>query len=304
MSGPGPFRSLPELYAAAHAQVCSGAHRCYYCGAPCGTEFPTSAPGNAGHVKDSFTGRDTVRCPGSPWVCAGCVLCLREDCTVTLPDGSTKDGQMARTYSWVITGNRAVAASKAHVEYLRRVCLSPPEPPFAISLSPDGQKHYLYRGVANRSREVFTVTFAGEPIVLYPLALLGILNYAGQLAACIGKPGLADPFAPSGVAAVFERYGNVAGEIAVKQWDYYRATGLGRLAQFLCPPKEQCQREYPGIDRGPAGGTAAPAEPDSGGVPPGTGGSVRPAPAPRHGRGRGGAGDRQPFLFDLGEPLR
>src|SRR5205085_9757964 len=101
--------------AAAHGLTCAGPHHCFYCGAPAGTEFSASE-----YVQDSFTHRNDVVRPGSAWVCKGCVLCLREDCEVTYPDGTQRRQIKAamRGQSWVVTRQRAVAATKAHLAYL------------------------------------------------------------------------------------------------------------------------------------------------------------------------------------------
>lgn len=170
--------SVPHLFALASGLDCSGPERCLFCAAPCGRDHPSGD-----YLRDSFTGRDSLPCPGSEWVCPGCVLCLREDCTVAFLDGTSRrvpKGAM-RCWSWLVTRTKALAGSKAHLDQWRDVCLSPPEPPFALVLSDSGQKHLLYRGRVCHSREHVTVTLEGEPISYEPEALAQRLGLRGRL---------------------------------------------------------------------------------------------------------------------------
>jgi len=275
--------SVPHLYAIAHGQACAGPCRCLYCGAPCDDTRPAST-----YVKDSFTGRPGVVAPASPYVCAGCVLCLREDATITLLDGEVRDGQKVRGYSWVVTATEALAATKAHLDRLRALCLDPPEPPCAIVLSDSGQTHQLYRGVVCRSRELLAVTLEAEPVTYRRGQLVAALGLASRIAAATGKPALREPLSYAGAMRVMAHHGDGA-ETLIDDWQAVQGSPLGRLASWLCANKEACLNEHPSA-------TA----PDTGhrGVPPQAGGAGRPERQGGGARPGGRARDGQPLLFD------
>lgn len=230
--------SVPHLFAVAHGQACEGPNRCYYCSAPCSTDHPAAT-----YVKDSFTGRSGVAAPGSPWVCNGCVLALRESAEIMLVGGEKRSGQRVRGYSWIVMEPLPLAATKAHLATLREICLEPPWPPFAIVLSDSGQTHQLYRGVVNHAREPVVVTLEGERIAYRPAELRSLLVTAGKVCAATGKPALLEPMSPSVAMRVLDRYRG--GEPLVAVWDDAWVTPIGRLAAWLCPPRDDCQKEYP-----------------------------------------------------------
>ena len=233
-----PIQSVPMLLAASSGIPCAGEHRCFYCAAPCGETRPTSI-----HVKDSFTGRSGVRSPGSPWVCEGCVLCLRESADIKLIDGETRSGQLMRGYSWVLTEASVVAATKAHLLILRRVCLAPPHPPFAVVLSDSGQTHQLYRGVVNHDRSSPVITLESEPIGYRPGELATRLALCGRIVAATGKPALREPVNARMALSVLERYRG--GESILAEWSRAREQPLSRLASWLVAPREESALEFP-----------------------------------------------------------
>jgi CRISPR type IV-associated protein Csf1 len=237
--------SVPHLFAAAHGIVCAGDLRCFFCGAPCDGSRPSSQ-----YVLDSFTGRNGVPCPGSPAVCEGCVLCLREDAVVPYHDGEHRHVTKAATrmHSWVITEGRAVAATKAHMAWLRSVCLAPPPPPYAIVLTDSGQKHLLYRGVVCRSVDVASVTLEELRIDYRPHELVDRLELCKRLVAATGKPALAEPPAIRMLQSVTEYHPD--GEVFADTWRAVWCEPLSRLAAWLSPAKEEAQREYPGDGHG------------------------------------------------------
>lgn len=229
--------TVPGLVALAYGKPCAGPHRCFYCGAACGESWPANE-----YVKDSFTGRNGVVAPGSPWVCQGCVLCLRESCRIPMLGGAHREDQRMRGYSWVITSRSMKAATKADILALARLCLDPPAPPFAIVLSDSGQTHQLYRGRVNHDSRPVTVTLEAEPIGYRPIALARALDVAGRICAATGKLALLEPIGSNRAIAVMERYRG--GEHLLSEWSRLWSTGLGRLAAWLTPKKEICQNEY------------------------------------------------------------
>jgi hypothetical protein len=230
--------SVPHLFAVATGADCTGPHRCFYCGAPCKDKHPAST-----YVKSSFTGRAGVVAPGSPWVCRGCVLCLRESTELTLVDGEKRDGQRVRGYTWLLTRSRAVAMTKTHTAAIRNLCLSPPRPPYALVITDSGQTHQLYRGRVNHASDPVTVSLEAEPITYHPAALAELLPVAARVAAATGKPCLSQPLTPTSGMRVLERYRD--GEAIVDQWTRHGSTGIGRLAAWLTPRKEDSANEYP-----------------------------------------------------------
>jgi len=235
------YVSAPHLYAAAHGVACEGLSRCFYCGAPCDGTHSTRE-----HVKDTFTAWSSVAAPASEAVCEGCVLAMRDTLDVPMIDGTIKPMARAavRMNSWIVTATSAVAASKAHMEHVRRVCLSPPPPPYAIVLSESGQTHQIYRAVVGRSDGAAVVNLECVPVVYRPGDLAAALETAGKLAACVGKPGLREfPVHPSLACKVFDRHGDA--ESLLARWADVGPTPLGRLAAWLSPNMEECKSAYP-----------------------------------------------------------
>jgi CRISPR type IV-associated protein Csf1 len=294
--------SVPHLFAVASGLDCVGEYHCFYCGAPCGKKHPTAT-----YVKDSFTGRSGVVAPGSRWICEGCVLCLRESCDIVQVDGERRTAQKMRGYSWAITATSAFAATKAHLDRIRAICLEPPEPPFALVLSDSGQTHQLYRGVVNHARDPVVVTLEAERIEFRRAELAALLPIAGRIAAATGKPALAEPMSANVAMRVIDRYRD--GENFVETWGDTQGQPIGRLIAWICSAKIICEQEYPSdtvacgepADRPVAESSPVDTDPGHRGVPPqagGTGGSA--GTASRRGRSREPQTSRQPTLFDLG----
>jgi len=241
--------SVPHLFALSQGADCAGPHRCVYCAAPADESRPAST-----HLKGSFTGIDSLPCPGSPWVCAGCVLCLREEATVALIDGSSRHVTQCamRAWSWVVTAASARAASKAHLAQLRALCLDPPAPPFALCLSDSGQKQLLYRGVVNHGRESVCATLEGERVRYAPPELAARLDLCGRLVAATGKPALAEPPSARFALAVMERYPG-SGERLLLDWERLREDPLSRLAAWLSGNRDACREQFPAESPDPAG---------------------------------------------------
>lgn len=256
--------TVPELFAVARGiKPRRGARRCFYCLASCGDDNPTVE-----YLRDSFTGRDTVG--GGGFVCDGCVEAMRERTIVRFWTGETRENQKVRSYSWVLCGEDAVAASKSHRAWLLGKCLEPPEPPYAICLSDSGQKHLLYRGLVGWTRDPASVTLEGERIVYAAADLRERLGLVTRLIAAVGKPGVEEGLRISSALRVMEYHGHDAD---VRAWEGVSGQPLSRLALWLAPSKQEAGVEYPrsSDDRGTDDRT----------VPAETGGASGPA-------GRGG----------------
>jgi len=149
-----------------------------------------------------------------------------------------------RSYSWVITQLSARAATKAHIEQLRAIALSPPAPPFAIVLSDSGQTHQLYRGVVNYVRDPVVVSLEAERIEYRLGALRSLIDLASRIAAVCGKPALAPPVGIRQAILIMEHYPDGEGESILENWQRQAGTGVGRLAAWLCPGKDHCDRYW------------------------------------------------------------
>lgn len=226
--------TAPQLFAGYRP---IGDRRCFFCDGQCDETHRS-----ADHVKSSFTSRDTVA--GGEYVCAGCVAAMNESADIEMLDGIRRTGQMVRGYSWIVT-DVARAATKAHRELMRELCLSPPTPPFVICISDSGQKHLLYRAVVCHSREVVTVTLEGDKITYRPHDLRNRIDLAERIIACVGKIAAAEPLTPRDGMKIVTH--DEQGELILTAWLECREQSLSRLAVWLSAPKEKCIELYPPI---------------------------------------------------------
>lgn len=171
-------------------------------------------------------------------VCDGCIAAMCEDATLRLPNGEVRHGQKRRGYSWVLTPDGAVAATKSHMNYLRSVCLLPPTPS-AICLAVSGQKHVLYRCRVNPDARRVTVNLETEPVAYSPTDLAFRLSMTTDLASILGKPGLEPPMELGTQLRYLHDGGS---DELLEQWLKIQGEPLSRLAIFLTPSKEHCRR--------------------------------------------------------------
>lgn len=225
----------------------TGAQRCFYCGGACDESFTA-----AEYVADSFTARDDVAAPASAFVCWGCVEALRSDVTsVPLIDGTTqvpKEGgtrliQM-RWFSWIITSEKAVAATPGHRELLKQVCLNPPAPPFAICIA-DGNKHQLYKTPVNLATGRISLNCEGVRVNYHPDDLRERMHLTLRLVAAGGKginslERFYDPRQDCSVVLQLSRQYTDAAAI-YEQWRAVRLEPLTDLAIFLTPGKDDAR---------------------------------------------------------------
>lgn len=224
-----------ELFAVARRyEYASGPHRCYFCGTRSDERFTAAKA-----VKDSFTSRDTV-C-GGDFVCGGCIAALDEQATIKLPDGTIRTGQKTRCYSWVANGSGAVAATKAHRQWLLQQCLRPPKPPFIICLSDSGQKHLLYRSVVCFSQQNVTVTLEGQRVTYFPAELEDRYRLVVAMVAAVGKPALESPLTYRQQMTAIEMHET---EAYLSRWQRVCSRPLSQLALWFCPGKKESLIEY------------------------------------------------------------
>lgn len=223
-----------------------GVNRCYYCGTVCGDEYRTDD-----YVKDTFTNRDIVRYPGSEFVCIGCVESMGQgEDEMLMIDGTVKvrensRGMQPRMYSWVLTLDKKLAATKAHIAILRETILNPPEPPFAIILADSGQKQLIFRAPVSMSREIFPVMLEDDVIEVSPERLLDRLTLTLPVVAALGKPALTGEISTSSYIQFEKYHGNID---ALEKWLEVKNEPLSRLAAWLSKNKEDAQNEYRPVD--------------------------------------------------------
>lgn len=224
-----PMNASALLAMALTGAVPTGPHRCFYCGHAC-----DESHARRDHVKDTFTDLGAVRCPRSEWVCAGCVLSMREK--IEMP-GHDKP-QKARNYSWLITPCSATPYSKAQIPALRRICLEPPAPPYAIAIATSGQKHVIFKTPVCHSPHRVVVCLEGEVVDFTPDEFAERMALVTRIVANTGKPALAGEPDVSMAMRIFDACGE-AGMHDFDTWKLVWSQPLSRLAVFLAPSKQE-----------------------------------------------------------------
>ncbi|MDR1398627.1 MAG: hypothetical protein LBJ41_01715 [Treponema sp.] len=226
-----------------------GNQHCYYCGADCDETYSVDE-----FVKETFTNRDIVKYPHSNYVCCGCVLSLGlGGDAMEMLDGTIKQrenarGMAPRMYSWLLTTQKRVAFTKAHVALAREILTTKiPEPPFTIVISDSGQKHLIFRAPVAMSNNVFPIMFEDETVEIIPKILISRLDLATKIVAATGKPALVERVGLSMYIACEKYHGNTD---APEVWREVQREPLSRLAAWLAKNKEDAQSEYPAIRRG------------------------------------------------------
>ena len=218
----------------------SGQYRCYYCGAECDDTHKTKT-----YVKDTFTNRNIVKYPASEYVCQGCVMSLGDGwADMPLIDGTVKEfttprGMAPRMYSWLITQDKRLAFTKAHIAIVREMLTDPaklPEPPFVWVLSDSGQKQLIFRAPVAWSKEAFSVMLEDQVIDMTPEELHERLHLARSISLRIGKPVLTGSITTASYIAAHKAGVPV---MTLKAWEKVQREPLSQLAAWLAPPKEK-----------------------------------------------------------------
>lgn len=219
----------PQLFA-----KCSGSHRCFWCGGPCGDSAPV-------RVSSTFWDWDAVADRTSPWQCAGCVEALDER---RVMPGRDKP-QKTRNYSWLFRERKKpVPYTKADLATLRKLCLKPPAGRWALSLAESGQKHIIYRTPVNLGGGVVAVQLELRTVWYRPAELARRLPVCDRIAAAIGKPVLAGPL-DFGAEMRFADYFGADQFSIVQPYNAGWNDPVWRLAAFLSLGKKEAQVEYP-----------------------------------------------------------
>ena len=214
----------------------NGENKCYYCGSSCDDKH-----GAKDYVKSTFTNRDIVAYPGSSYVCGGCALVMSSDNIIELLDGENREHQRIRSYSWIITQDERIAATKKHIAQLREIVLNPPEPPFVIVLSDSGQKQLLFRASVSLERDNFPVMLEDKIIIVNRKALKERIDLATQIIAVTGKPGAME-LNIAKIAKIKEYYGSLK---LYENWIAVKDEPISQLAVWLSKPMKEAKIEYP-----------------------------------------------------------
>lgn len=216
-----------------------GNEHCFYCGTECAAN-----PDLAVKIKvaKTFTNHDEVKCPSSQYICEGCAESLSSSIDLELLDGEKREKQWIRLYSWIITWDKRIAATKTHIPLLRDLVCNPPEPPFAIVLSDAGKKQLIFRAPVALDSTEYPVMLEESTIIVNRASFPKVLEIADYTASMVGKTGLLEP--PSfGYYAAVAKYVN--GIDVYEKWLEIQNTPIARLAAWLAYGKgkgeSQCQ---------------------------------------------------------------
>lgn len=121
-------------------------------------------------IKGTFLNHDWAREPASGSLCAGCVFCLSY--------------RELRNYSILATEQGLVHPGRAN---LKRILLTPPNPPFVICVAVSGQKHLHFRARVSYTRDIFPVQFEETLVWVEPCFLKPLVRAAEELCTIFAK---------------------------------------------------------------------------------------------------------------------
>jgi len=143
-----------------------------------------------------------------------------------------------RMYSWILTANKKIAFTKAHVSQIRDILTDMvmlPEPPFAIIISDSGQKQLVFRAPVAYEKENFSILLEDEVVNINVDNLKKRVELANQISTKIGKPALkCDPEMSHFIAAK-----KVGVHRQLEYWQHKKHEPLSRLAAWLAKSKEK-----------------------------------------------------------------
>jgi hypothetical protein len=119
-------------------------------------------------IGGAFTDHPAAKASHSQTLCCACAALTSKDAFVMAcekhghsPYFPAKDGKPPFLSNWMF--NSHVFSEQAwrmpSRAEMRDVLLSPPEPPFAITLANAGKKHVIFRAPVNHSRDLFSIQF-------------------------------------------------------------------------------------------------------------------------------------------------
>jgi len=218
-----------QLFAIARGiKVRYGEARCFFCGGATAPHTPAATA-----IRKSFTA--FARVAQGEYVCDGCLAAFDEDATITLVDGTVREHQRVRNYSWIITQEYALAATKAHKQQLREFLLNPPPSiPYVVSISDAGQAHFLYLTRPTIARETARAYLDGVAIVYRVDELRRLIDLCAELIEVFGKKRVTESLSVSALAA---KLGAIEDADRISElwneWDRVRHKAAAQLALWL-----------------------------------------------------------------------
>jgi CRISPR type IV-associated protein Csf1 len=212
---------------------------CFYCGSKCDDNNRVKD-----YVKKSFTNHDIVFNPESEYICDDCVYFTGSKIDIIMIDGEIRNS-VGRSFSWIVTKNEKLAASKSHIKELRKIILNPPEPPFKIILSDSGKKNLAFRCRWQLEKDNYYLQFEEESILINIEDLKNRLYLADRLSAAIGKVAIKKCDAINYAVAIENYYHDLSD---YESWLKIMNEPLSRLAVWLAKNKEDASNEYPAIN--------------------------------------------------------
>lgn len=135
---------------------------CWLCGGDTGGQGWTIK----GAIGGAFTDHNEAKAPHSQTVCTSCAALTSKDAWVFAcekhghdPYFPVKDGKKPFLANWMFSSHVFSLSSWLRPDRagIREVLLSPPTPPFSITIAIVGKKHVIFRGAINHSRDRFFV---------------------------------------------------------------------------------------------------------------------------------------------------
>lgn len=120
---------------------------CWLCG---GNTYGRGTPKKK-TIKPTFTDHSLARAPMSQSICEACTWALSE--------------RSLRNYSILATAEGLYHPSR---EEIQKICLSPPKPPFLLTIAVSGQKWLHFKTKINYSNVTFTVAFEDMLVTVAP----------------------------------------------------------------------------------------------------------------------------------------
>lgn len=213
--------------------------RCYICGAEHSRDEGSPV---ASEIKDTATAlRFAARCPSSETVCPGCATALNRLDGIEMIDGTVRDpnesplAKQCRLYSWALKNGKRQAATKAHMHLLAKAILDLTEGDnYAISLSDDGQKHYLPHVHARVMHGDVCVHLNGKPYVETKKTVREMLAFVCELGLILSSGAIQD--GPSGKSLILlsEAAPDDFGWI-LQKWQRFEKDPFWEIATWLAP---------------------------------------------------------------------
>lgn len=230
--------TAPQFFATSrNVSISSGKCYCYYCGGLCGVTYSRKK-----FVKPTFSDTDIVVRSSSQFVCRGCVECLNEKADITLIDGEKRSNQRIRNYSWLITKEECLAATKAHKKEILNWIQTNDKTPYVLCISDSGQKQFLpHISRVSNSLDPVCGNLDNEYFSISQIQLQDYLDITGNLVAVLGSPSLGQTLSLSQKMQLYSMYGS---DYYVNLYKMMYTQPEFKLALWLTPPKKECESLY------------------------------------------------------------